>query len=380
MEKHQHLHIVSFDIPWPANYGGVQDVFYKIKALHQLGIKLHLHLFQYGDREESSFLETFAYQTHYYRRDTSFLRLINYLPYIVKSRANLALFNRLLEDDYPILFEGIHTCYFLDHSFLKDRLKLVRCHNVEHDYYKQLMKVEPYLPKRLFLGSESIKLKAFESKLKHADHLLAISQSDAQYFKKVADTELVYGFHIDFEEDKHITPSAYPFILYHGNLSVGENIRVANYILDYLAEGSPLPIVFAGKDPEAKLAQRIQASKNARLIANPSDIEMIQLIQQAKLNLLISFQATGIKLKLLNVLYYGGFCIANTPMVKGTPFEPFLDIQDDPSSTLKRIRFYENKSFDASESNYQKRMEVLKSNFDNQKNAEIILKLLNKKV
>ena len=39
MEKH--LHIISFDVPYPANYGGVIDVFYKLKALHAEGIKIH---------------------------------------------------------------------------------------------------------------------------------------------------------------------------------------------------------------------------------------------------------------------------------------------------------------------------------------------------
>ena len=31
MEKH--LHIVAFNVPLPANYGGVIDVFYRLKAL-----------------------------------------------------------------------------------------------------------------------------------------------------------------------------------------------------------------------------------------------------------------------------------------------------------------------------------------------------------
>ena len=51
-----HLHIVSFDVPWPANYGGVIDVFYKVKALADLGIRLHLHCFEYGRGEAPELL------------------------------------------------------------------------------------------------------------------------------------------------------------------------------------------------------------------------------------------------------------------------------------------------------------------------------------
>ena len=34
------LNIICFDVPFPANYGGAIEEFYKIKALHQLGVKI----------------------------------------------------------------------------------------------------------------------------------------------------------------------------------------------------------------------------------------------------------------------------------------------------------------------------------------------------
>ena len=42
------LHIISFDVPFPADYGGVIDVFFKIKALHKADVKIILHCFEYG--------------------------------------------------------------------------------------------------------------------------------------------------------------------------------------------------------------------------------------------------------------------------------------------------------------------------------------------
>ena len=35
MDITKEIHIITFDIPYPANYGGVIDVFYKIKALKE---------------------------------------------------------------------------------------------------------------------------------------------------------------------------------------------------------------------------------------------------------------------------------------------------------------------------------------------------------
>lgn len=43
----KYLNIVSFNIPYPANYGGVIDVYYKLEALRACGVKLILHCFEY---------------------------------------------------------------------------------------------------------------------------------------------------------------------------------------------------------------------------------------------------------------------------------------------------------------------------------------------
>ena len=45
----KNIQIVSFNNPYPPNYGGVIDVFYKIKYLHRLDIEIYLHIF-YDDR------------------------------------------------------------------------------------------------------------------------------------------------------------------------------------------------------------------------------------------------------------------------------------------------------------------------------------------
>ena len=44
------IHIVCFDVPHPPDYGGVIDIYYKVKSLHELGIKVHLHCYQYGSQ------------------------------------------------------------------------------------------------------------------------------------------------------------------------------------------------------------------------------------------------------------------------------------------------------------------------------------------
>ena len=137
----KHLHIVSFDIPYPANYGGVIDVFFRIKALSERGVKIHLHCFEYG-REHSEYLESFCHSVNYYKRATKVTKLFNSLPYIVCSRDCDELMSNLMQDDYPILLEGLHCCGVLMYDEFKYRNVIVRAHNIEHEYGAQGVTVE----------------------------------------------------------------------------------------------------------------------------------------------------------------------------------------------------------------------------------------------
>ena len=62
-----HLNIIAFNIPWPANYGGIIDVYYKMKALRQCGVKIILHCFEY-ERAHSAELEAICEKVYYYKR------------------------------------------------------------------------------------------------------------------------------------------------------------------------------------------------------------------------------------------------------------------------------------------------------------------------
>ncbi len=108
----QYLHIISFDVPWPPNYGGIIAVFHQIRALYRKDIGIILHCFQYGDRQQARALEQYCAQVHYYPRRRWLSDHFSLKPFIVKTRQSRRLLKRLLKDDFPILFEGIHTCAF----------------------------------------------------------------------------------------------------------------------------------------------------------------------------------------------------------------------------------------------------------------------------
>ncbi len=312
------LNIVSFDVPFPANYGGVIDVYYKLVWLKNAGVKVHLHCFTYG-RAESKELEALCEKVYYYKRDTGFFANLSSLPYTVKSRQSKELEANLLANDFPILFEVLHTCYLLSDERFKDRKKIYRHSNIEHDYYLQLSKSERNFFKRIYLRTEAKKLKRFEKIVAFANVILAVNENDAAYFKlHYPKVETVYlpSFHPN--DAVNIKQGTGNYILYHGNLSISENYESAIWLIEHVFSKVFQKVIIAGLNPPAFLKNSIEGYGHIELIENPSADKMEELIANAQIHCLHTFQATGLKLKLLNVLFKGRFVICNPKMIVGT--------------------------------------------------------------
>lgn len=315
-----HIHIVSFDIPCPANYGGVIDVFFKLKALVERGFKVHMHCFEYG-REHSPRVEAICESVDYYKRDTSFGKAFVKLPYIVTSRISEQLIQNLIKDDYPILLEGLHSCGVLLDSRMKGRRIFVRTHNVEHEYYKYLAETEKNLRKKLFLRMESNKLRRFESVLSKATGILAISNKDYEYFKQSYDNVYLIPAYAGFDK-VDVLEGQGDYVLYHGKLDISENYNAAEFLIKEVFKGLDIKLKIAGMNPPHHLVKCAESEPNIELIENPEDDDLQELIRNAQINILVTAQSTGLKLKLLNALFNGRYCVVNDKMVEG------LDIND----------------------------------------------------
>ena len=370
-----HLHIVSFDIPYPANYGGVIDVYYKAKALAEKGVKVHLHCFQYGRKPSTELIDLF-YEVKYYKRDISKKHLFKSIPYIVSSRVSEELKTNLKKDKHPILMEGLHTCSLLESRMLhKGRKMVVRPHNIEHEYYQNLAKVESDIFKKYYFYNESVKLKRYESILKKADLLLAISKNDEAYFKQFYNNvAFVPAFH-PFKTVNSMLGKG-DFVLYHGNLSVAENTNAVKFLISNVFNDIDIPLKIAGLNPSKNLINLINNGhgRDVELISNPDDETLGNLIKNAQINISITAQKTGLKLKLLNTLYNGRHCLVNEKMLSGSELDELCIIANDHASMKRQVKSLFNKEFN--ESNINNRKQKLTSIYNNGHNVEHLIKLI----
>lgn len=369
----KHLHIITFDIPFPANYGGVIDVYYKIKQLSKLGIKIHLHCFEYGDRKQAAILENICHKVYYYPRKTGVLQQFSTIPYIIKSRNSKTLIQNLLKDDYPILFEGLHTTITALHPQLKTRKKIYRAANIEHHYYQYLYQAEKNILKKIYFWIESKKLQKFEKNIKIFDAILAISPKDTNYLKNKFpqnNVQFLASFHQN--DEIKIEKKSKKYALYAGNLAVAENIKAVNFLIDKVFSKTQYPLIVAGLNPTLSLKKKIEKYSHIQLQENLSDTKMEQLYQGAHINLLITFQATGLKLKLINALYQSNYCICNNEMIQDTGLEQLCEIANSSEEILTKITNLQNQNF--SKEKLIERHQLLEEKYGN---TNSILKLIN---
>lgn len=366
MEKH--LHIISFDVPYPVNYGGVVDLFYKLPALQAEGVKIHLHCFAYG-RSEQTELNKYCDSVNYYERFLGHKGTSNTLPYIVSSRKNERLLENLLKDDYPILMEGIHCTYLLFDERFNNRKCFVRVHNVEFQYYHDLYKNTSSPIKKLYYWLENRLLKAYEKKVANRACFWGVTENITTIYRNVLECNNIAFLPVYIPNWKVQSAEGMGnYCLYHGDLALDVNEKAAIWLLKNIFSTLKIPFVIAGKNPSIKLEKIAHENKHTCLVANPSEKEMQDMIVKAHINIIPSYSTTGIKIKLLNALFNGRHCVVNEATIEGSGLGAACHMATSANSFQEIISQLYHQPFSSNEIDIRK--ELLTGMFNNEVNAK----------
>jgi len=364
----KHLHIISLDVPYPVNYGGVVDLFYKLPALQAQGVQIHLHCFEYG-RSRQPELNKYCASVDYYERNIGHKGVSNTLPYIVSSRKNEQLLLNLLKDDHPVLMEGVHCTYLLMDGRFKNRKCFVRLHNVEYRYYRGLCDNTSSPFKKLYYWLESRLLKAYEKKIASRAVFWSVTEKDAAVYRNELGCKHIEYLPLYLPAWKvQCSEGMGTYCLYHGDLGVDANEKAAIWLLEKIFSKLTVPFVVAGKNPSAKLAKLVHENGHSSLVANPSEKEMQDLIAKAHINVIPSYTITGIKIKLINALFNGRHCVVNEATVTGSGLASACHIGTTANTFREIIAQLYHQPFGLEEIELRKRL--LNGMFNNEANAK----------
>ena len=127
----------------------------------------------------------------------------------------------------------------------------------------------------------------------------------------------------------------------------------------------------AGLNPPDSLRKLCSRYPHVRLKANLHDAEMMDLIRNAQVNVMVTDQPTGLKLKLMNALYNGRFCLVNDDMVRGTSLDQLCVLAEEPEQFISQIRRLMKEDF--TEDDINERDEALKELYQNDNNALLLI-------
>ena len=135
-----------------------------------------------------------------------------------------------------------------------------------------------------------------------------------------------------------------------------------------------VPLIIAGDRPSKELKEAVSKFDNVEIKAGLNTVEIHQLIREAQINVLPTFQATGIKLKLLAALYMGRHCLVNSYMVENTGLESLCRVEDTPQRMVSAVKSLFAEPF--GDHGKLKREEILHARFCNTVNAEKLYSLI----
>lgn len=361
------LHIISFNYPYPPSYGGIIDVYYKIKALSDIGIKIHLHCFVDTIPEKvDEEIKILVKNIFFYQKKKDLLLYFSRKPFAAVIRSSKTLLENITRIQAPVLFEGMQTTDSID--ILKNRgFKLyLRLHNNESAYYKGLAASEKNIFKKIIYTIESLKFDHYQKKLlRKFDAVFCLSQKEYHEADDISkNAVLIHLFHGN-ESVRNLDKKG-DYFLFHGDLSISDNKKALEETINLFKTLPKYKLVVASDRANESLQKRISKIENIRLVPIGNENNLHCLFKNAHANILLSYQNSGTKVKLFNALYNGRFVIINQNITD----DEFLINLCHYGADIEEIR---EKIIDVAEQEYTQftaRKEILEQNYSDDTKAK----------
>lgn len=367
------LHIISFNYPYPPSYGGIIDVYYKIKALSDLGIKIHLHCFI--DRIPSTIdreIKEITENVFFYKKKKNPLLYFSSTPFAAAIRKSDELIKNLERNKAPILFEGLQTTQIIRFLRENDHKLYLRYHNNEKEYYKGLSGSENNLFKKIIYSIESLKYTGYQKKLlKKFEAVFCLSEKEYHEVESYSkNAHMIHIFHGN-ESVKELDQKG-KYFLFHGDLTTADNKRALNETIGLFKTLPQYQLVVASDRASEDIKNKISAVENISLTPIQTTENLYRLLEGAHANILISYQNSGTKVKLFNTLYNSRFVIINGNITDDPVLTNLCLYGDDMSQIRQQIITSAGKDYHDTE----KRKNILEASHSDKAKADEIVKLI----
>lgn len=365
------LHIISFDNPFPPVYGGVIDVFYKIKALHELGYSIYLHCFFDTNNTVFPELEAITTTVFFYKKNSNPFFFLSKIPFPVRSRFHRDLIDNIKKIEAPIFFEGIQTTMLLNKFNFLNRKKFLRLHNLEDNYLKGISNSEAFGIKKILYSIEALKYKKYQKIMSSFNTVFTLSIFENEFVKSFSkNAQYIPVFHGNKTVENLSQYGDYA--LYHGDLRLSDNKKAAVFLIKIFKEIKDYPLLIASNNGKQFIEKQIKNTPNISYVTIENDAHFKKILNEAHINVMLSFQKSGTKLKLINSLFNSRFCLINNNMVDDSRILSLCEVALNEQEFIEKINLLKATPYFK-----ENRSEVLSEVLDDLKNAKEMADFMN---
>lgn len=328
--------LVAMDFPYPPGHGAAVDIWTRLLALKEMGYRVDL-LATVNEMPSPDLMRTVREQVGnlwIVRRRRPLRSLLSFLPFQVRSRMDL----RTIHLDQPygaIVLESEYVAAFLKNPAARHVELILRLHNEQVEYFRDLAEGANSWFKKLYYYSESLKFRFFSPRV--------IRQCDLLWFISDSERQKHVGNHPQHKSKSYFVPTQVnpttlrPFVaggrtvLFIGTLTITHNADAVAWFLENVhpllskLEGYAFQVAgrTAGK-PIPRLKQLVHQQNNVLLEEDP--VVLDRLYQNAAVFVNPVICGAGIKIKLIQALAAGMPVVSTSMGMEGTGFEPSIHL------------------------------------------------------
>jgi glycosyltransferase involved in cell wall biosynthesis len=328
--------VVANDFPYPPDHGAAVDTWALILILAEMGYSVDLlaSVREMPDEDRMQFMLERVNNLWVIPRRCGLRSVLCFLPFQVRSRIDLQ--NVMLGQRYDAVVLGAdYVAPFLKNSAASESKRILRIHNEQVGYFRELAEGSDKWWKKLYYYSESFKFRFFSlSVMRACDYLWFISDSDRQNHVQETPQDdrksLFLPMHVD-------TSAMRPYCadgrtaLFLGSLTISHNLDSVAW---YIKEVHPLlndlegyAFQVAGRtagQPIPSLQHMVEQYMNVSLIENPIILDDIYKRATVFVNPVI--RGAGFKVKLIHALQAGLPVVTTSMGAEGTGFKDSIHL------------------------------------------------------
>ena len=177
--------VITADFVYPPNHGGRVDVWNKLLCLKSLGFDIDLvtTVKEQPAKENINKVNMIVNRLILSHRKNKLADVFSFFPLQIKSRDNLKYINLKNEYDY-VLLEGTYVVSILKNKTLRYKKLILRMHNDECVYFRELFQSEKVYWRKIYYWIESYKFNFIDKKIMNkVSNVMFISSDKLKKYK-----------------------------------------------------------------------------------------------------------------------------------------------------------------------------------------------------